>query len=62
MEQRAAKLGLAFQIQDDVLDVTSTREVLGKPVGSDEKNNKAAPLPPWRCAPHQKLLYPIPQM
>lgn len=41
IEQIAAKLGLAFQIQDDVLDVTSTLEVLGKPVGSDEKNNKA---------------------
>lgn len=41
VEQIAAKLGLAFQIQDDVLDITSTLEVLGKPVGSDEKNNKA---------------------
>ena len=41
VEQIAAKLGLAFQIQDDVLDVTSTLEVLGKPVGSDENNNKA---------------------
>lgn len=41
VEQIAAKLGLAFQIQDDLLDVTSTLEVLGKPVGSDEKNNKA---------------------
>ena len=41
VEQIAAKLGLAFQIQDDVLDVTSSLEVLGKPVGSDEQNNKA---------------------
>ena len=41
VEQIAAMLWLAFQIQDDVLDVTSTLEVLGKPVGSDEKNNKA---------------------
>ena len=41
VEQIAAKLGLEFQIQDDVLDVTSSLEVLGKPVGSDEKNNKA---------------------
>lgn len=41
IEQIAAKLGLAFQIQDDVLDVTSTFEKLGKPIGSDEKNNKA---------------------
>ena len=34
------KLGLAFQIIDDILDVTSTTEELGKPVGSDEKENK----------------------
>lgn len=32
--------GFAFQIKDDILDVTSTQEVLGKPVFSDEKNNK----------------------
>ena len=38
---RAALMtGLAFQIQDDILDVTSTMEMLGKPVFSDEKNNK----------------------
>lgn len=34
-------IGLAFQIQDDVLDVTSTTEQLGKPVGSDESNHKS---------------------
>lgn len=39
--QVAGEIGLAFQIQDDILDVTSTMEVLGKPIGSDEKNNKA---------------------
>lgn len=33
-------VGLAFQIQDDILDVTGTQEVIGKPVLSDEKNNK----------------------
>ncbi len=33
-------LGLAFQIIDDILDVTANEKVLGKPVGSDEKNNK----------------------
>lgn len=36
----AADVGLAFQIQDDILDVTSTTEQLGKPVHSDEKNEK----------------------
>jgi len=40
LEEFAANLGLAFQIQDDILDVTSTREVLGKTVGKDEKSNK----------------------
>lgn len=34
-------LGLAFQITDDILDITGTQEQIGKPVGSDVKNNKA---------------------
>ena len=40
VEKAAYDIGVAFQIQDDILDVTSTLETLGKPVGSDEKNNK----------------------
>ena len=40
IEEAARGIGLTFQIQDDILDVTSTSEELGKPVHSDEKNNK----------------------
>lgn len=40
MECIGRRVGVAFQIQDDILDVTSSMEVLGKPIGSDEKNNK----------------------
>ncbi len=39
-EEYALNLGLAFQIIDDILDITSTTEVLGKPVGSDLKSQK----------------------
>lgn len=40
IEKIGEDIGLAFQIQDDILDVTSSLEVLGKPVHSDEKNEK----------------------
>lgn len=40
IEQIANKVGIAFQIEDDILDVVSTSEELGKPAGSDEKNGK----------------------
>lgn len=41
LEAYAYGLGLVFQIVDDVLDVTSTPEQLGKPIGSDSENGKA---------------------
>ena len=44
MEQVARNVGIAFQIQDDILDVTSTQEVLGKPIGSDARNEKVTYL------------------
>lgn len=37
----ATKIGMAFQIQDDILDIVGSAEALGKPIGSDDKNNKA---------------------
>ena len=40
MEKIAKYTGIAFQIQDDILDVTSSLEVLGKQTHSDEKNDK----------------------
>lgn len=40
VERIAGNIGIAFQIQDDILDVTSTTEELGKPVGSDEEQGK----------------------
>lgn len=40
IESVGYRVGIAFQIQDDILDVTSTMEELGKPVFSDEKNHK----------------------
>ncbi len=41
LQECAQNIGLAFQVQDDILDVTSSTEDLGKPVGSDEKLDKS---------------------
>jgi geranylgeranyl diphosphate synthase type II len=40
LEIYSEKIGIAFQIEDDILDVTSTQEKLGKAIGSDAANNK----------------------
>ena len=44
LEKFAQNIGIAFQIRDDILDKISNSDTLGKPVGSDEKNQKTTSL------------------
>lgn len=55
VEDIAGKVGLAFQIQDDILDVTGSREVLGKNIHSDEKNEKTTYVT-WKGIEQSKAL------
>lgn len=55
VENIAGKVGLAFQIQDDILDVTGSREVLGKNIHSDEKNGKTTYVT-WKGIEQSKAL------
>lgn len=41
IDEFSSKLGLAFQIKDDILDIIGEEDVLGKPIGSDERSGKA---------------------
>ena len=54
-EEIAGKTGLAFQIQDDILDITGTAEILGKPIHSDEKNDKTTYVT-WKGISEAKAL------
>lgn len=52
----ADNIGLAFQIKDDILDVTSTAEKLGKPIGSDAANDKSTYVGLLGLEPCKKLV------
>ena len=56
MEKYARYLGVAFQIKDDILDVESTTEMLGKPVGSDSSNHKTTFVTLYGLEQSQKML------
>jgi geranylgeranyl diphosphate synthase type II len=57
IEKIGYNVGIAFQIQDDILDVTSSLEVLGKMTGSDEKNDWSSLPGMWRHFPHRHSVF-----
>ncbi|MBQ2695897.1 MAG: polyprenyl synthetase family protein [Clostridia bacterium] len=56
MEKFARYLGVAFQIKDDILDVESTTEILGKPIGSDSENEKTTFVTLYGLEQSKKML------
>ena len=56
MEQAGEKIGVAFQIADDILDVTSTFQEIGKPVHSNEKNEKNTFVTMYGIEASQKMV------
>ena len=56
LEEFATKIGIAFQVRDDILDVISDEATLGKPTGSDEKNNKKTSISFMSVDEAQKLV------
>ncbi len=58
-DRYAKNIGLAFQIMDDILDVTSTSENLGKPIGSDAENKKSTYVSLLGLAAAQNLVYQL---
>ena len=56
MENFARYVGVAFQIKDDILDVESTTDVLGKPVGSDSLNEKTTFVTLYGIEQSKKML------
>lgn len=59
LTQFADNFGLAFQITDDILDVTGTTAVLGKPVGSDVRNHKATYVTVYSLTEAQQMAQKI---
>lgn len=56
LEQFAEKLGLAFQIKDDILDVEGNAEIMGKPCGSDLANSKSTFITMFGLEQSKKML------